>query len=72
MSENLYTSFFSLFFKVALRYQRKYNVENPFDWMEFISLQWVFRIMSLLKFVVLSVFEMVNFLLSSEFLDNVT
>ncbi|KAF7813756.1 ribonucleoside-diphosphate reductase small chain A [Senna tora] len=24
---------------VALGYQRKYNVENPFDWMEFISLQ---------------------------------
>lgn len=25
--------------KVALGYQKKYNVENPFDWMEFISLQ---------------------------------
>lgn len=24
---------------VALGYQKKYNVENPFDWMEFISLQ---------------------------------
>lgn len=24
---------------VALGYERKYNVENPFDWMEFISLQ---------------------------------
>ncbi|XP_056161687.1 ribonucleoside-diphosphate reductase small chain A-like [Syzygium oleosum] len=24
---------------VALGYQRKYNVENPFEWMEFISLQ---------------------------------
>ncbi|KAH7573707.1 hypothetical protein JRO89_XS03G0195900 [Xanthoceras sorbifolium] len=24
---------------VTLGYQRKYNVENPFDWMEFISLQ---------------------------------
>ncbi|KAK3016178.1 hypothetical protein RJ639_007018 [Escallonia herrerae] len=24
---------------VSLGYQRKYNVDNPFDWMEFISLQ---------------------------------
>ncbi|KAF1875857.1 hypothetical protein Lal_00006488, partial [Lupinus albus] len=24
---------------IALGYQRKYNVQNPFDWMEFISLQ---------------------------------
>ncbi|XP_059593697.1 ribonucleoside-diphosphate reductase small chain A [Vitis vinifera] len=24
---------------VAIGYERKYNVENPFDWMEFISLQ---------------------------------
>ncbi|CBI33063.3 unnamed protein product, partial [Vitis vinifera] len=23
---------------VAIGYERKYNVENPFDWMEFISL----------------------------------
>ncbi|XP_075085614.1 ribonucleoside-diphosphate reductase small chain A-like [Nicotiana tabacum] len=25
--------------EVALGYDKKYNVENPFDWMEFISLQ---------------------------------
>ena len=30
-----------LCFQVSLGCQRKYNVENPFDWMEFISLQWV-------------------------------
>ncbi|MCD7455685.1 hypothetical protein HAX54_029161 [Datura stramonium] len=24
---------------VALGYDKKYNVENPFDWMKFISLQ---------------------------------
>ncbi|KAK6146127.1 hypothetical protein DH2020_019996 [Rehmannia glutinosa] len=29
---------------VALGYQRMYNVENPFDWMEFISLQLIIRL----------------------------
>lgn len=40
--------------QVSLGCLRKYNVENPFDWMEFISLQWVGLSYILLSFVALS------------------